>query len=165
MNLHKFYFDHLPKFTMIFKELLKEKLQTKENLNIEDNVKVFFEFFKTQSAFAFFKNYEITKDEMYIGIYLNDFESKVYMERKIRLDDVDEEYQIQFELVLDLPPTKNRFSESFEVERNYSGDFSNWEQGYFHFEDYEENVFSVNELNNLTTLYPKSVRISLNADF
>lgn len=165
MNFHKFYFDWLPKFTYILKELLKEKLKIKDSLTIEDNIKTFFEFFEKNSAYNFFKNHEITSDQMYIAVCLNNFESKIYLQRNLRLEGYDEEYQIQFELPLDLPPFEDKIYDTFEIKRDYNGDFSNSQEGYFYFEDYQEKILHSNQLIKLLQLYPKSIRISLHSDF
>jgi hypothetical protein len=127
MNFHKFYFDWFPKFANI----LKEELKSKDCLTIEDNIKVFFEFFEKNNAYIFFKNHEITSDQMYIAVCLNNFESKIYLQRNLRLEGYDEEYQIQFELPLDLPPFEDKIYDTFEIKRDYNGDFSNSQEGYF----------------------------------
>jgi len=164
MNSTKFYFDRLPKFVNILKKNLSEELDKKSNLNIEDYVKIFFSFYHLNNAYDYFKVFNVESDKMYLGIYLASWESTIYMERDINIEGWDEEYQIQFELILDIPPPENRISEAFEVERDILGDFSNWEEGYFYFEDFQEKVLSSNVISDFLCLSPKSIRISLNAD-
>lgn len=164
MNSTKFYFDSLPKFVTILKDSLSEELDKNSNLTIEDHVKVFFSFYNLNNAYDYFKVFKVESDEMYLGIYLDRWKSKIYMERAIRIEGWDEEYQIQFELILDIPSPQNRVSETFEVERDILGDFSHWEEGYFSFEDFQEKVLSSNVISDFLCLCPKSIRISLNAD-
>jgi hypothetical protein len=164
MNWHKFYFDRLPRFVNILKARLSEKLHENDNLNIEDYVKVFFEFYHLNDAYHYFKVFNVQKDKMYLGIYLDNEECKIYMERDIRIDDQDEEYQIQFELIIEIQNLENRISETYEVQRDIFGDFSNSEEGYFHFEDFQENnIYAIKNL-DLLKLQPKSIRIDINAD-
>lgn len=164
MNWNKFYFDRLPKFINIFKGRLSEELNKNENLSIEDYVKIFFEFYHLNNAYDYFKVFNVQKDEMYLGIYLATWECKIYMERDIRIEDQDEEFQIQFELIIEIPNLENRISETYEVQRDIFGDFSGSEDGYFHFEDFQENTIYAIEKFDLLKLHPKSIRINVNAD-
>lgn len=164
MNWHKFYFDRLPKFVNKLKEKLSDELDQNENLDIEDYVKIFFEFYKLNNAYDYFKLFNIQKDEMYLGIYLADWECSIYMERDMSIEDDDEEYQIQFELIIEIPNLENRIDETYEVQRDIFGDYSNSEEGYFHFEDFQENTINEIEKFELLKLKPKSIRIGINAD-
>ena len=159
MNWKTFYSDGLPKFVNIFKKSLAEQLDGNPNLPIVDYIKTFFDFYRSNSAFDYFKVFEPTSDKMYLALYLAKHESKIYIERDISFEGVDEEYQIQFELILDLPPIETRISEYFEVERNFFDDFLNDDDGYLYFEDFQEKVLSANLIFKLLSLYPKSIRI------
>lgn len=101
---------------------------------------------------------------MYLGIYLADWECSIYMERDMSIEDDDEEYQIQFELIIEIPNLENRIDETYEVQRDIFGDYSNSEEGYFHFEDFQENTINEIEKFELLKLKPKSIRIGINAD-
>lgn len=163
--MDSFYFYRLPKFVKIFKKELCNKLDKKGILNVKDYIEVFFSFFHQNNAYKHFEIFDIIeKDKMYLGIYQH-FENRIYMERDIHIENVDEEYQIQFELILDVPTPEKRISKTFEVERDYLGDFSNREDGYFYFEDFYEKVISADEILNFIDLLPKSLRISINSDF
>jgi len=164
MNYNKFYFDRLPKFTYILKKRLCDELSKNSSLSIKDYIKIYFDFYELNSAYDFFKDYKVNSDKMVFSIFLNDFESIINIERKIRLEDVDGEFQIELELVLDMPPVDNRVNQMLEVERDYFGDFSNWEEGSFWFEDFYNKVIQSDEVLNSLNLYPKSIRINQNAD-
>lgn len=163
MNSSFFYFNRLPKFVNILKKNLADNVDKNDNLIIKDYIKIFFEFYHLNNAYEYFKVFNPTSDKMYLSIYLS-YESKIYIERDIRIEDDDEEYQIQLELILDIPPIENKMEETFEVERDNLGDFLNWEEGYFHFEDYQEKVLTTNLILNILELYPRSIRIGINAD-
>lgn len=163
MNSSFFYFNRLPKFVNILKQKLKDNIDRSANLIIEDYIKIFFDFYHLNDAYDYFKIFNPKSDKMYLCVYLS-YESKIYIERSIRIEDEDEEYQIQFELILDIPPIENKLDETFEVERDNLGDFLNYEEGYFYFEDYQEKVLSNNLILNLLKLSPKSIRIGINAD-
>lgn len=165
MNWNKFYFDRLPKFVNILKGKLSEELEKNENLKIEDYVNIFFEFYHQNKAYDYFKVFNVKKDEMYLGIYFNNWECKIYMERDLRIEDDDDEYQIQFELIIEIPNLENSISETYKIQRDFFGDYSNSEEGYLYFEDFQENTIYEIEKFDLLKLQPKSIRIGINADF
>ena len=164
MNYNRFYFDRLPKFTYIFKKRLCDELSKNSLLSIKDYIKIYFDFYELNSAYEFFKDYKVNRDEMVFSIFLNDIRSIIHIERKIRLEDVDEEFQIQLELVLDMPPVENTVNLMFEVERDYFGGFSNWEEGSFWFEDFYNKVIQSDEVLNYLNLYPNNIGINQNVD-
>lgn len=159
-----FIYNKINKITDILKRKLSEELDENENLNIEDYVKIFFEFYHHNNAHNFFKVNNVQYDVMYLGIYLTSWESKIYMERDIRIEGEDEEYQIQFELIIEFLNLENRISDSYEVQRDVLGDFFNSKDGYFHFEDFLENTICAIEKFDLLKSQPKSIRIDINAD-
>jgi len=157
-------YNRIHKITELLKRKLSEELDKNENLNIEDYVKIFFEFYYQKSARDYFRVDYVQNDEMYLGIYLASWESKIYMERDIRIEGEDEEYQIQFELIIEILNLENRISETYEVQRDVLGDFSNSEEGYFHFDDFIDNTICAIDKFDLLKLQPKSIRIDINAD-
>lgn len=164
MDWRTFYFDRLPKFVTILKKSLTEQLDKNNNLAIVDYINIFFEFYHMNNAFDYFEMFNPESDKMYISISLTSNESKVYIERDITIEGLDEEFQIQFELMIDLQATENKRRAHFEVERNHFGVFSNWEEGDLFFKDFQEKVLLSNLLLKLLNLNPKTIRIGINSD-
>lgn len=156
--------NSLSKFIRIIKQNLSDELDKNPNLNIKDYTQIFFEYFHLNNAFQYLKTQSVTSDSMYLSIHLRPFESKIYMERDLYFEDSDDEFQIQFELILDIPPVEIIVSETFEINRDYNGDFWNDEDGYLYFEDFKENVISSGYILDFLHLQPKSVRIGMNSN-
>ncbi len=167
-NFDDFYFDKLPKFVKILKDDLTKQIDKKNDIVIADYIKIFFEFYQLNSVYDYFKVFKPENDKMYLGIYLGGYENSIYIERGFWLEsESTDEYQIQFELILDIPSPEKRIGETFEIEREINGDFSNYsnyEETYICFEDFQEKVLTSSLLSDFLNLQPKNIQIRLHTD-
>ncbi len=164
MEFDSFYFNGLPKFADILKLNLKEALNKTDSLTVMDHINIFFDFFEKYEAQEFLKEFNVTGDEIYTAVYFHQNNNRIYLERDLTTEDYDEEFQIQFELILNISFVEERVSEVYEVKRDGNGKFSNWEIGTINFEEYKAMVYSSKELIYVRDLYPIGIRIGLNAD-
>jgi len=166
------YFFILNQLDKFLKRRLSQELSSKHQLTVRDSILIFCKSFEKDDAFRLFKTLEVKSDKMYVSLFLNDYESIIRIERDVKLENIDEEFQLQFELNLDLPPAENRFYEIWEVWRDHMGDFYIKEDGgsffydkkYIHFSDYADSILSSSEITPFVNMYPASVSIHLNAD-
>lgn len=147
------YFSILRKFS----EKLKKAINEASPLTVEDHIKILLDFFEKHDAREHFKVWEVTEDKLHISIY-SGFENKVWFERIIRLEDVDDELQIHCELLLD-EPFENLNLESNKIERDILGDFFNEESGYIHFSDYREQILTFIDTIKIAKFVPKSISV------
>lgn len=156
--------NSLSKFIRILKQNLSDELDKNSSLKIKNYIEIFFEYYALNSAFKYLKTQNITADSIYLGVYLTPFQSRIYMERDLYFEDSDDELQIQFELILDIPPVEIIVDETFEINRDYDNNFWNDEDGYLYFEDFKENVIYSKHILDFLPLHPKSVRIGMNSN-
>ncbi len=154
----------MPYFSLLrkFSERLKKAINEASPLTVEDYIKILFDFFEKHDAREHFKDWEVTEDKLRISIY-SGFENKVWFNRIIRLEDVDDELQIHCELLLD-EPFENLSLQSNEIERDILGDFFTEDSGYIHFSDYREEILAYIENIKLTKLVPKGISIYTHYD-
>jgi|GEM_PF-6870064 len=166
------YFFILNQLSKYLKRRLSQELSSKDQLTVRDSILIFCNSFEKDDAFRLFKTLEVKSDKMYVSLFLNGYESIVHIERDVKFENIDEEFQLQFELNLDLPPNENRFDEIWEAWRDDMGDFYIKEDGgkffydnkYIHFSDYADSILSSSEMAPFVNMYPASVNIHLNED-
>lgn len=166
------YFFILNQLSKYLKRRLSQELSSKDQLTVMDSILIFCNSFEKDDAFRLFKNLGVKSDKMYVSLFLNDYESIIRIERDVNFENIDEEFQLQFKLNLNLPPAENRFYEIWEVWRDHMSDFYIKEDGgsffydkkYVHFSDYVDGVLSSSEMAPFVKMYPASVSIHLNAD-
>lgn len=166
------YYSILKQLAKHFKRRLSQELSSKDQLTVMDSIIIFCNSFEKDDAFRLFKALEVESDKMYLSLSLNAYERKVYMERDVKFENVDEEFQLQFELNLNLLEGDNQFYQYWEVWRDHMGDFYIKEKGdsysydkkYIYFSDYLDGVLSSSEMTPFVNIYPASVSIHLNAD-
>lgn len=163
--MNGFYSYRFPKLVRILKRSLCDKLDENDKFTVKDYIETFLDFFSQNNAYSYFQGYTVKQDEMSLGIYLESFKSSIYIQRNISIEEADEEYEIHFELILDIPPSEKRSYKVFGVGRDHLGDFSNYNEGYFYFEDFHKKIISDDEVLNFLDLFPQSVRIETNANF
>ncbi|WP_428232312.1 hypothetical protein [Flavobacterium sp.] len=165
MNSNTFYSKRLPEMATILKEKLVKESNKNQLLTVKDYLNSFFEFYEENNAFIYFKDDDIKKDNIIISIFINHVSKEVTFSRKIGIEDCDEEFQINYQLFLDLPSAKNNIVYSFEIERDRFDDFSNSERGYLYLSDFKEIILSSEEIMSIVNAIPQRSNMILNADF
>jgi hypothetical protein len=165
MDSSTFYRNRFPKLANLLKEKLAKESNINHSLDVKEYLVYFLEFYEENNAFTFFKNDNITKDIMIVSIFINKLNKEVSFRREIHIEDCDEEFQINFQLLLDLPTIMNDIIYFFEIERDMFDDFRNTELGSFYLSDFENMILSSQEMEKIANNIPVSHSIDLNADF
>lgn len=164
MDSITFYSNRFPKLANKLKEKISKESTKNPLLAVKDHLKLFFEFYEENNAFTFFQNDEIVKDEIIFSIFMNKYSNEVVFRRHIAIEDCDEEFQINYQLSLNLLSVRE-IVYSFKIERDRFDDFSNRKLGSFYLSDFEEMILASDEMKSIANNIPENYDVVLNANF
>lgn len=142
-------------FTDILKKNIENSIEKKDKLTIHELINCFLIFFENNSAFYYFIDDKIEKDEMIFSLILQGPEKRLYsegnynlieIERKIRIKELDEEFQIQLELYINMPYVDTSVEKYFEIERDADNRFFHWKSGDTSFNHFKNQIYSSEEI-------------------
>lgn len=160
-------------FTDILKSKIEDSIKKNDKLTIEELINCFLIFFENNSSFDYFKDDEIEKDKMIFSLILLGSENRLHtegnynlieIERKIRIKDLDEEFQIQLEFYINMPYIDTTISKSFEIERDRDNRFFHWKSGDVSFNHLKNQIYSSNEITSVLNfdIYLMGINVSYN---
>jgi len=176
IDYENFYQYELPKFVKILKNDLSNKLDNDVNLTIEDYLLIFLDFFINNNAYNCFTKDLIESDDIYVGFYLSNWESYIYLRRNLSCDysfDKDffyEQTQIKFRLGLDIKWQDDKISESVKIIRrkNNEIEFQQPKTPEYikdtNFNYCKEKIFEIVNISKCLRLIPNYIELSINVD-